>query len=205
MGISGTNYVLLGIAMATIFGVYAITTSAPTSLTATSTATMPYLLGHITLEVTDANGNIKSYLQTDNVLTNQGFACALTLLSGANDGCSSVAAFTYIALANNVTGAADFGDTSSGFTNQVARELGAASLASSTSFTIIKEFTADGAAPGTNLALNGDIATLPGETVGQTGLFDALNGGNMLAVADLSPTTVVDGDKVTVTWTIKKP
>jgi len=40
--------------------------------------------------------------------------------------------------------------------------------------------------------------------VAQTGLFDSGSGGNMLAVADLSPTTVVDQDQVTVTWTIKK-
>ena len=203
MGKLGTNYVLLGIAMATILSVYAITTSAPTSLTATSTATVPYLLGHITVEVTDANGNIKSYLQTDNFLTDEGFSCALVHLSGATDGnaCSGTAGnFNFISLSKNQSGGAATTDTAAGYLRagdeEVAIKPGGASLTSATSFTISNQFTA---------LVSGTPADLVnGEIVAQTGLFDSASGGNMLAVADLSPTTVVTDDLVTVTWTIKK-
>ena len=199
MGKLGTNYVLLGIAMATILSVYAITTSAPTSLTATSTATMPYLLGHITIEVTDANGNIKSYLQSDNVLTNEGFACALVHLSGAtgDDACTANENFKYISLSSNSSDNTSASDTASGYDLEVAIQEGDALLTSSTSFTIVNQFTAQ-------VAGENDATLQDTETVGQTGLFDSASGGNMLAVADLSPTTVVTDDLVTVTWTIKK-
>ena len=196
MGKLGTNYVLLGIAMATILGVYAITTSAPTSLTATSTENMPYLLGHLEVTITDANGIIKSYQQTDNVLTDEGFACALTLLSGAPDGCTTPAAFKFISLADN-SSSPIFTDTASAYTDEVAIAVGSPSLVTPTSFTITKAFTAEVTVGSDDLENT--------ETVSQTGLFDSVSGGNMLAVAALSSTTVVTGDVVTVTWTISKP
>ena len=82
---------------------------------------------------------------------------------------------------------------------EVAKENGKSVQDTATSFTITNTFTTDGEVAGTDEGLNKD------ETVAKTGLFDAgvFSTGNMLAVADLSPTTVVEGDTVTVTWTIK--
>ena len=208
MGNLGTKYVLLGITMATILGVYAITTSAPTSLTATSTENLPYLLGHITIEVTDANGNIKSYQQTDNILTDEGFQCALVRLSNVTLACNSGAVaniFKFISLSSNltlITAAGGDGslETTVGYDSEVAKEVAKTDQLSDTSFTVKNTFTTDASNPGTDVALNN------GETVAKTGLFDDGAGfgvGNMLAVADLSPTTVVTGDTIAVTWTIK--
>ena len=81
MGNLGTTCVLFGIAMVTVLGIYAITTSpAATSFTVTNYDSMPYLVGHITVEVADSDGNIKAYQQTDNFVTDNGLKCALDVL-----------------------------------------------------------------------------------------------------------------------------
>ena len=196
MGNLGTNYVLLGIAMATILGVYAITTSAPTTFsTLTTYESMPYLLGHVTIQVADSDGNIKSYQQTDNLVTNQGLVCALDVLFAIPGECASGGDFNHIVLANNGTGNPDVSatDFATAVTdNEIARSVAGATVSiSGFDVTISHVFTVG----------NDDLANL--ETVDRTGLFDiGTSGGNMLAQADLSETTVLTGDSITVTWTI---
>ena len=206
MGNLGTKYVLLGIAMATIVGVYAITTFAPTTLTTTSTANLPYLVGHLTVEVRDSQGNMKSYLQTDNFLTDEGFECALVRLSNvsANLGCPFVAGgdpgiWKFISLSSNATDSA-VTDTTAGYDigSEVAREEGKTDSPDATSFTVTHTFVTTDSA--TSDFLDED------EVVVKTALFDdgTIGDGNMLAIADLSSTTVVEGDEVTVIWTISE-
>ena len=200
MGNLGTNYVLLGIVMATILGVYAITTSAPTSLTATNYESMPFLLGHVTMVVTDSDGNIKAYQQTDNIITNQGLQCAMNVLFNVTTTCSSTGDFSVIALSSNGTAPDNsldrFDVQAEWIGEEVARTAGSNTISQTGStVTIAEVFTV------------GDSSGLTaGETVARTGLFDALgptpDATDMIASAALSSTTVTTGDSITVTWTI---
>ena len=66
------------------------------------------VLGHVIYEVRDANGNLKSYMQTDNIRVNQGLSCAASYLfknstAGNTANCPSVASntgFQYVGLIN---------------------------------------------------------------------------------------------------------
>ena len=199
-----TKYVLLGFTMATIIGVYAITTSTTTVSTVTSYGNMPFLMGHITMVVTDADGNIKSYQQTDNLITDQGRICGLVSLTGATNGCGGTAGdFKFIALSSNVTFAVAATDSASTGWDPVTHEIARANAADSVLFTsdtqvdIIRQFTAG--APGSTSGLDG------GELVSRTALFDDAtfqSTSNMLAYAELSDTTVVQNDNITITWSI---
>jgi len=70
------------------------------------------VLGHVVYEIKDANGNLKSYMQTDNIRVNQGLSCAASYLfknstSGNTANCPWVAnsgagttGFQYVGLIN---------------------------------------------------------------------------------------------------------
>jgi len=195
MGNMGTKYALVGIAMATILGVYAIstTTMAPTTFFTVATYdNVPQLVGHVTLTVADSDGNVKSYQQTDNLVTDQGLECALDILFDVG-GCGSLGDFNHIRLADNGTAnAVSDTDSDTSFTVEVASSL-VADTVSITGFVVTVEelFT-----------VGDDSGLIADDTVDRTALFDDVAGGNMLAHADLSSTTVTAGDTITVTWTI---
>ena len=184
--------------MATILGVYAITTSATstTSSTLTTSVAMPYLMGHVTLVVTDSDGNIKSYIQSDNLVTTEGLNCAIDVLLGPAGGCNSGGGFINISLSDNSTSAAET-DLA---TDYVLREIARATTADTHTqtgsiVTLIETF------------IEGDDSGLAiGEIVRKTALHDSnndLNDNDMLAVVSLEgETTIVAGDSITVTWTV---
>jgi len=198
MGKLGTKYILLGIMTVSIFGLYAITTTTFTaqSDTLTTYGTIPYLMGHITMQVTDIDGNITSYIQTDNLVTNAGLVCGMALLTGADDGgCTSTSPFDNIGLGNG-TNIASFQVLAADFTN-VDREIARASAdVFQDTFVVIlnKTFTA-----GTTSTL------IAGDTISETALLDGSGvnvADNLLARALLPSTTVVNGDEVLITWTL---
>jgi len=203
MGNLGTNYLILGIALATILGVYAITTSGPTTFSMQSAHdTMPYLMGHVTMEVRGSDGNIKYYYQTDNIVTNQGLECALDVLFNITAGaCTSTGDFSVIALSNNASIPSNTDDRFDVQTEwvsnnqEVARTAGANTITRDGIKVTIAEVFVEGDNSG--LAIN--------DVVARTGLFDSFNSGqaaNMIASASLASTTITDNDSVTVTWTI---
>ena len=190
----GIKYVLAGIAIASLFGVYAISSSTTVSTMATYD-NVPYLLGHVTFEVAGSDGVMKSYFQSDNVVTDEGFVCALARLTGSTDSsCTgSIGEFNNIALGSNGTTKITT-DTAGAFV-EVARKPATGILGSS-SIEIKKIFT--------TLGSGADIELVDGETVAETALFDTTGAttGNMLAMKELPSTTVVDGDVITITWTL---
>ena len=201
MGKLGTNYVLFGIAMATILGVYAMTT-ATTDNTLTTYANAPQLLGHVTMTVTDSDGNIKSYIQLDNIVTNQGLECALVQLFDPTDNASclnnSASPFNIIVLGSNSTDAATLDDVTLDVTeSEVARIIAEFIDQDGDEVILNRTFTAAAGEGGT-----GGLGA--GETVGETALFDAagIGAGNMLARVVLPPTEVVTGDEIFIEWTI---
>lgn len=68
------------------------------------------LMGHITLIAYDPYGNIKQYVQTDNLVVDQGEACALRAVTGSTStptdcGGTSVGSFNVIALGTGTVAA----------------------------------------------------------------------------------------------------
>src|SRR6185437_9946878 len=70
------------------------------------------VLGHVVYEVKDANGNLKSYMQTDNIRVNQGLSCAASYLfknstAGNTGNCTFVSGattgFQYVGLINTTS------------------------------------------------------------------------------------------------------
>ena len=193
MGNLGTNYLLVGIAIATVLGVFAITNTGITSVTTTSYETMPYLLGHVVMVQTDQDGNIISYQQTDNVVTDQGFVCAMEALFDPAGVCTTQTGFFTNVTLGSDPGEAGTGDTTGDFIDAsfVASAVSDDVTQLGANVTITRLFTV------------GDGSGLEdGDTVAETALFDTSTEGNMLARKDLSTTTVTTGDTITITWIV---
>ncbi|MDE1725783.1 MAG: hypothetical protein KGH89_00785 [Thaumarchaeota archaeon] len=184
VGINGVNASTLGIA------------DTPKSDSGEKTS----LLGHIIVTVTDSQGHIKAYRQTDNIVTNIGHDCAANLLFGTGfANCSSPAVFKYIA----VTAATSVG-TGTATDTTLSGELTTNGLAR-TSGTV----TANQVATGTTTSAIAQVAntfTYSGTTaqsVAAAGLFDAASTGNMFAERAFgSAVTLNQNDQLTVQWQI---
>ncbi|GBL41516.1 hypothetical protein EMGBD3_08840 [Nitrosarchaeum sp.] len=182
-------------------------TSNQSSPNQTALVTSALMSGHMQLVVTDPDGQIKAYRQTDNAITTKAENCVAKLLfkgpnSGTGNGCTGAITnpFAYIAVGTNsateTNTNVDLGAelTTSGLT----RALGTVSIANSTSggtgstssdVTITKAFSVSGT-----------------QTVTEAGLFNdtaATSTDSMFARKVFSGVTVNNQDTLTVTWTIK--
>ena len=89
-------------------------------------ATSASIMGHIIIQVTDDEGNIKAYMQTDNIITADAKRCTGELLFAVTTSCvSSASAFDDIELSSDT-----FAETATtadlliaGFTNQLLGTL----------------------------------------------------------------------------------
>lgn len=108
--------VLFGVVLGTVITLLgsAALSSSPFG-TAETVSIVPHtglMVGHITLTATDQNGNVISYVQTDNRVVDQGEACALKRVFGETATGSSdcaggtTAVFDFIALGTSSTAAA---------------------------------------------------------------------------------------------------
>jgi hypothetical protein len=163
------------------------------------------MLGHITYIVTDPNGHVKQYLQTDNLVVDKGRNCATTLLfnSSATTSCtvpartSTTNGFNWISIGNSTSGGVSNTNTTlnTGGTNVQTKTAQAPAVFQATSSagsqaieTLSKTFT---------------FVASNATTIRDSGLFDASSSGNMFAHQVLAPTvTVGNGDSLTVKWTI---
>jgi len=167
--------------------------------------------GHVTTIATDANGNIKAYRQTDNVVVNNGKDCVTKLLFGgsttrgaAGTGtCTGLlnAPFTAIAVGNR-SGTTTVATTNSSLTheangNGLSRQVGTVTYTNATStassITVIQ--TTFG--PLTGLSSGGTQVT-------ESGLFNSttVNAGGMFAHQAISSIALNTGDSLTIKWTI---
>ena len=173
------------------------------------------MMGHITFTASDKNGNILSYIQTDNVIVNVGENCTAeslfnvtttgtdpcagigtqTVPTAANNGVAD-GGFTYIAIGTGSIGAGSEGESNSTLNTEIDRiKDNSTSVVSSTGegagskavVTISEVFTATGVAD-----------------VNESGLFDSKVGGNdnMLARQVFGDIPLTAGDKLTVEWEI---
>jgi hypothetical protein len=167
--------------------------------------------GHVTTIATDANGHIKAYRQTDNVVVNNGKDCVTKLLFGgsttrgaAGTGtCTGLlnAPFTAIAVGNR-SGTTTVATTNSSLTheangNGLSRQVGTVTYTNATgtasSITVIQ--TTFG--PLTGLSSGGTQVT-------ESGLFNSttVNAGGMFAHQAISSIALNTGDSLTIKWTI---
>jgi len=183
----------------------------PTDVSVGTTTAFPLMVGHFDVTITDSDGNVKYYAQTDNVVTDEGLDCALSNMFDTDDLCTSTTAFIHIALGN--TAYNDVTTTTEAiFTgDEVARETAApvgtdgdggafADNTTDDTVTMSETFTVIANDANPNNGFEED------ETAAATAIFDTatITSGNMLAVADL-PQAISGlniGDTIAITWTI---
>ena len=163
-----------------------------------------YMMGHITLTATDIDGNIISYVQTDNRVVDQGEACALKITFGDSAGgsadCSgaTTAVFDVIALGISSTVEAD---------NDVAlaSETSATGLVRATATTTTITDDPDGTS-GASVLISETFQNTSASTVTVTesGLFNSTSttADGMFARQVFTGIVLNDQDSLTVDWTI---
>jgi hypothetical protein len=215
---------LVGVLFAAAMVVGMATTSAfSTPLVIASSTTVDNqfgMLGHITLTQTGADGNMKSYIQTDNVIVNVGENCVAETLfnvtSGGTDPCDGASTplyttsgnginnlgFSFIGVGNETTNGSnpppvavetDTTLDNENSTTTMTRKTGSPTVTqesentgSSAVVTLSAVFTSDG---GTS-------------TVDESGVFDQVSIGNMLARQTFNEIVLSAGDQLTVEWEI---
>jgi len=158
------------------------------------------LSGHVIIQVTDEEGNIKNYMQTDNIITANGKGCTASLLFGVGTCVSAASQFDNIVLSSG-----NFPDTSatanlSGgqFTPQLLGSLASFSSTGKTEFTV-----ATGSNTGARIDLAHTFSYTGGssQTVTSAALFGT--GTSVFAIKNFpSAVSLNNGDDLTVTWQI---
>ena len=190
------------------------------------------MLGHVEYTVRDASGNIKSYIQTDNIVTQEGKDCvAQTMFDTAETvgTCGATSEFNYIAIGNYsvagipvvsqfaleeggsaTNGCASSGGASPTPTNggEMARKLINPTFDSSGDVTIVTLDTVGSAFDfgSSNATVIMQSGVFNGAST-QDGIGQCTNSGttDMFAIQDLNldaGITVSDGDSLSVKWTI---
>ena len=209
-----TNIALIGVIVAGLAGAGLASASLTTLfLASTQTSNMENspigMLGHITVIAYDADGNIKSYLQSDNQIVNIGENCVAEVLfnvasvsepcagTGGTDGLHgpNTGGFTFIAIGTDNTVVAANQAILSGEATEPrlnATDTGSVTMTDST-----------GTGGTKAIVVIVDTFTMNGiKTIEEYGLFDALTSGNMFARQTPGGTALTADDTLQVTWTI---
>ena len=152
------------------------------------------VLGHVEVVARNADGEIKAYRQTDNIIVTRGFECAAQDLFGATQAaCASIGIFDKIGV-GTATASALISDTDIGVlaSNKRIDDDGVAD-SGQTGAVIDATWLA-------NTLKNGTGTT----AVVESGLFDSItnSSGNMFARQTFTAINVGASDTLTVTWTV---
>jgi len=154
------------------------------------------ITGHVILTVYDEFGNIKSYTQSDNTITNRGENCIAEYMFGVSTACAAATDFLTIILG---TGLVPHTDNVHG---TVTTMIDTATQRAASSATVV---TSTGALPtdGNSDAEVTIETTFTGNTATYTevALANGING-DFFAYQDMADATVGDADSVKVTWVI---
>ncbi len=175
------------------------------------------ITGHVTTVATDANGHIKAYRQTDNLVVNVGKDCVTKLLfggSGSRGGLtgtttcvgSNTAPWTVIAVGNRSSAVTPAGtdhrlvSEPNGTNNGLNRQL-------ATSLTFTNSTGAGGTSSTTVIQTTfGPLTGLSaaGTQVTESGLFNSttMSASGMFAHQAISSIALNTGDSLTIKWTI---
>jgi len=222
---------LVGVLLAAAMVVGMVTTSAfSTPLVIASSTTVDNqfgMLGHITLTQTDADGNMKSYIQTDNVIVNVGENCVaetlfnVTTIDGTqacdknavtssifqnNTGNGiSVDAFSFIGVGNEVTDGNNPPPVAIETETALDNENSTSTMSRKTgspAATTTSTGTGSSAVVTLSAVFTSDGGT---STVDESGIFDErllASVGNMLARQTFNEIVLSAGDQLTVEWEI---
>ncbi len=217
-----TTYALFGVTFALVaagmLGTNLLTAQPSEIVTqGTSSSAGMNMVGHVTTIVTDANGNIKAYRQTDNTVVNNGKDCVTKdLFGGASTGGRGTAGtgtctgaithpFNVIAVGNG-TGTVTPATTD----YRLAKEAGGGSTGLARQQGSITYTNATGSSSSTVLIqatfgpLSGQRAA--GTQITESGLFndtaDNSTSGGMFAHQGISSIALNNGDSLTIKWTI---
>jgi hypothetical protein len=209
-----TSLALIGAIIAGITGFVSLDAISATSLmTMQGTSDMHetgLMIGHVTYEVRGMDGQIKHYLQADNVIVDKGTDCSAQAIFDNTDAdvCTlgGTTGFGYIAIGNATGATAQAIDTVldvDGSGNGEVKRSG------------FIDATITAADSGNSLDTVVSIASTPfaftdlpsGTSITQSGLFDQAIGGNMFSIRDIPGPTgtglpLTSTDTLSVTWTI---
>ncbi len=200
--------IIVGLSAVSMAAIYASDLEPTSLVVANSSSDKVGMYGHIEFVQADSSGNIISYYQTDNFVTNQGSECAAAKLFDLSETVGTcdttgtlVNEFLNIRLGNGAPIGTDFTRTAlitdmGGIkvdTDAVFGNLGSGN----TDVTVATETPFDFTTAGGNVTLN----------VFEAGLFDETSGGNAFAIQNTTSGAnpgidVNDGDTLAVTWTI---
>jgi len=225
-----TSLALIGVLVVGIAGFISLDAISATSFVTMKAASdiheTSQMIGHVTYELRGADGNIKHYFQSDNVIVDKGTDCAATAIFDTSDGsliCTlgGEGGFAFIAIGNATGATAEATDTAldisdGGFVNfddptnfpNAGDEMARSGFIGAT--------ITPAASPGTDTTVS--IASLAftfadlgpaGTKITQSGLFDtsALRTPSMFSLRDIPGQSgtgllVTNADTLSVTWTI---
>jgi len=172
-----------------------------TSLTTMSVSSQDpmQMSGHVILTLADADGDIKAYRQTDNIIVRDGMDCSADLLFGdftGNGLCSVAAFFTSIAIGSS-DAALDI--SQAGLTTEVTSSTPARAG-------VLDAELAATVSDGAKKTVKGVFSIGAGFDVKEVGLFDSStsNSGNMFSRLLINPSIpVLSGDSVTITYVVE--
>ena len=158
------------------------------------------LSGHVIIQVTDDEGYIKNYMQTDNIITANAKGCTGDHLFGVGTCADNATLFDDIVLSSGSflddSATANLG--TSGFTPKLV-----GTLLKFSSTAVTEAVAADGSGTGTQIDIAHTFSYTGGssQTVTSAALFnDALS---VFAIKNFpSPVSLNNGDDLTVTWQI---
>src|SRR5574338_629813 len=211
---NNTSIAILGIALAIVGGMFAANASGLIGFKSTDSKAQAgaYMTGHVETILRDADGNIKEYRQSDNLITNTGENCVLRLLfqqGGASLGAGSgttvctgalTSPWHVIALG---TGSTAVNGTQVGLATETsATGLGRA-IATTKTWSNSTASTSTGSAA---ITMSKTFTNTSGGTVtvSESGLFNStsISGSGMFARQTFSGIAVNNNDSLTVQWTV---
>ncbi len=213
---NNTSIAILGIALAIVGGMFAANASGLIGFKSTDSKaqTGAYMTGHVETILRDADGNIKEYRQSDNLITNTGENCVLKLLfqdDGSGGGLGSGTGTTYCTGSLNSPWhviALGTGSTAVNGTNYVlVSETSATGLGRAVATTKTwNNSTAQASTGNANIVMAKTFTNTSGGTVtvSESGLFNSttIAGSGMFARQTFSGIAVNNNDSLTVQWTV---
>ena len=187
----------------------------------TSNAATGFLIGHVEIEATNANGELFAYRQSDNAVVDDGEQCILKLLfattGGGGDGAHAASDTDFGR--GQYTSDANCSGILTGAWDVIAIGEGT-TTPTDTDVVLQTEYTADGldravattktwtngtGATTTKIVLKNTFTSTSGstESITESGLFNSTTvaGSGMLAHQTFTAVSLTSGDSITVTWT----
>lgn len=216
-----TSLALIGVLVVGIAGFISLDAISATSFVTMKAASdiheTSQMIGHVTYELRGADGNIKHYFQSDNVIVDVGTNCAAVAIFNATDdsGVCTLGTddgFSFIAIGNstNQLPLAKVGDTAldnDGQNGEMDRLDGTVTITKADDSNSI-DTTVSIVSPAFTFTTLGSTGTV----VTQSGLFDSAaptgagESNNMFSIRDIPPLNtglaVTNADTLSITWTI---